>query len=75
MGAVVSGSGKDFFHAGAGDDTFQGAETLTSGPGRAGVGLLADVDQRSLLIGYGVVANPMLIGGFLFGKPVGRYCL
>jgi hypothetical protein len=53
----MSGSGEDFFYAGARDDTFEGAETLVSGPGRASVGLLADVDQRSLLISYGVVAN------------------
>ena len=46
VGAVVSGSGEDFFHAGAGDDTFQGAETLTSGPGCASVGLLGIVPKR-----------------------------
>ena len=50
VGAVVSGAGEGFFHAGAGDDTFQGVETFPSGPGRAGVGLLADVNHRSLLI-------------------------
>src|SRR5437660_1100154 len=50
VGAIVPGASEDFFHTGARDDTFQGAETLTSGPGRAGVGHLADVDQRSLLI-------------------------
>jgi hypothetical protein len=73
MSAFVVGSGEDFFHTDAGDDTFQGAKTLTSGPRRKNVGLLADVDQRSLLISYRVVANPMLIGGFLFCYPVERY--
>ena len=37
------------------------------------VGLLADVDHRSLLTSHGVVANSMLAGGFLVGNPVGRY--
>jgi hypothetical protein len=40
MGTVESGSGEDFFHAGAGDDTFQSAETLTSGPRRESVASL-----------------------------------
>src|SRR5689334_25121067 len=58
VGAVAAGAGKGFFHAGAGPDSLQGAETLAGGPRREGVGLLADVDHRSLLIGPGVVANP-----------------
>src|SRR5947199_5852150 len=49
--AVVSGAGEDGFHVGAGDDTLQGAETLPGGPGRQRVGLLWDVDHRSLRIG------------------------
>ena len=75
MGAVVAGPGEDFFHAGRGMIRFRARRRSRVGQDRAGVGLLADVDQRSLLICYGVVANPMLIGGFLFGNPVGRYWL
>ncbi len=70
VGAVVAGSGEDFFHAGAGDDTFQGAESLASGPGREGVGLLADVDHRSLLTSHGVVANSCWSEAFYLATPL-----
>src|SRR4029079_14268758 len=48
-GAIVAGAGEDFFHPGARKDTLQGAETFGGGPRRESVGLLADVDHRSLL--------------------------
>jgi hypothetical protein len=53
VGAVVSGSGEDFFHAGAGDDTFRSAETLTSRPGRESVRLLGSCPFWSLAIAGG----------------------
>ena len=54
MGAVLAGPLEDPFNIGAGDDTFQGAQSLTSGPVRASGGLLADVDGRSLLTRMGL---------------------
>ena len=54
MGSVVAGPLEDPFNVGPGDDTFQGAQSLTSGPVRASGGLLADVDDRSLLTRMGL---------------------
>src|SRR4051812_17120842 len=54
IGPPLAGALGTPFNVGAGDDTFQGAQSLTSGPARAGGGLLADVDGRSLLTRMGL---------------------
>ena len=54
MRSVLAGPLEDPFNVGPGDDTFQGAQSLTSGPVRASGGLLADVDGRSLLARTGL---------------------
>ena len=70
VGPVMAGAGEDVFDPSAGDDTFQGAESLASGPGREGVDLLADVDHRSLLTSHGVVANSCWQEAFLLATPL-----
>ena len=54
MGAILAGPFEDTFNVGPGDDTSQGAQSLTSGSVRARGGLLADVDGRSLLTRMGL---------------------
>src|SRR5262249_54225443 len=54
MRSVLARPLEDPFNVGPGDDTFQGAQSLTSGPVRARGGLLADVDGRSLLARMGL---------------------
>ena len=54
IGSILARPLEDPFNVGPGDDTFQGAQSLTSGPVRASGGLLADVDGRSLLARMGL---------------------
>ena len=71
-GAILAGTGQDLFHPCARDDTFQSVETLLSGPRRERVSFLADIDHRSLLASYRVVANSCWQEAFFLARAVER---
>ena len=68
----MAGTGQDLFHPREGD-TLQSVETLLSGPRRERVGFLADIDHRSLLASYRVVANSCWQEAFFLARAVERY--